>query len=65
MKIESYKLYCDGEDSDRHGTYWHASGYFAVHAKNVTIIADLQTDEYVFIATCPMCDKNIINRRKM
>jgi hypothetical protein len=65
MNIESYRLYCDGEDSARHDVYWHDGKYVAIHAKDVVIMADLQTDEYVFIATCPWCGKDIINRRKM
>lgn len=33
-------------------------------AFSLIIILDLKTDEWVFIANCPVCDKKIENRRK-
>jgi len=56
MQVDILRMYCSN---------CAPSQYILISRCLVVITADLRKDEYVFVTTCPICDKSIINSRPM
>ena len=55
----------DVDNINMHCSRCEYTGFRLIKREKVIITADLSTDEYVFTADCPKCNKTIVNKRPM